>query len=118
MNTLAELREELKSKKMTVKWKVRCELGPEWIGSKREVCFFLNNQTLGDDLIHEMLIDLLIKKINIPLTSEDYMIKGEGELSILNSNLVIDYRIEYNIPYHLEYKYKKGQAILISDIGI
>lgn len=48
MNTLAELKEELKSKKMTVKWKVRCELGPEWIGSKRDICFYLNKQTLGD----------------------------------------------------------------------
>jgi hypothetical protein len=108
MNTLAELKEELQSKELTVVWSVRCQTGPEWIGSEREICFYLNNQALGNTPMHEMLIDALIKCVNIPATSEVYMIKGEGELRIADNNLVVEYEMEYNIPYDTEIKCESG----------
>lgn len=63
-----------------------------------------------------MLIDALIKRVNIPATSEVYMIKGEGELNIIDNDLMVNYQIEYNIPYDTEFKYETGSAILIDGI--
>lgn len=116
MNTLAELKEALNSKELRVEWSVRCKIGPEWIGSEREISFYLNDQVLGDSPIHEMLIYALIKSVNIPDTSEVYMIKGEGELRIADNSLVVHYQMEYNIPYDTEFKYETGSAIIIDGI--
>ncbi len=116
MNTLAELKEALQSKELMVEWSVRCETGPEWIGSEREISFYLNDQALGDNPFHEMLKDALVKSVNVPATSEVYMIKGEGELRIVDNNLVVHYQMEYNIPYDTEFKYETGSAILLYGI--
>ena len=33
---MTELKQELKTKKLSVKWQISSDIGPDWIGSKRK----------------------------------------------------------------------------------
>lgn len=116
IHTIEELKSELKSKNFSVEWKVHCEIGPDWIGGGRNVCFYLDNQPLGETEFHSMLINQLVSKINIPSSSEEHVIEGEGELNIINSELVVKYTITSNIPYDMAFNYESGEVALVSGI--
>jgi hypothetical protein len=116
MTIREELKQELKTKKLSVKWKVSSDIGPEWIGSKREVLFYLDSEPILDNSIHSFLEEILIDKLNIPTTSVDDNINGEGDLFILKNDLQIKYSISYTVPYDYPHKYDNGQVILISEI--
>ena len=116
MNITDKLKQELKTKKLSVKWKVSSDIGPDWIGSKREVCFYLNSEPIIDNSIHAFLKEILIDKLNIPEKSEDDNIDEEGDLFILENDLQIKYSISYTVPYDYPHKYDNGQVVLISEI--
>ena len=106
----------MKTKSLTVEWIVKCEIGPDWIGGGRSICFYLDNNPLGDTNLHQELKDQLIKKINIPSESEKYIIKGEGNLKIENLDLIIEYSTESNIPYDTEVEFHDGKEVLYSGV--
>lgn len=110
-----ELINELTSNKISVKWEVRSEIGPEWIGSKREICFYRNAKPMDDNLAHSFLKESLIEKLKIPEKSKDDIIEGEGDLFVLGNNINITYTISYTIPYDYPHKHENGEVILISE---
>lgn len=114
MSVKEELKKNLNSKKLSVKWQVSSDIGPSWIGSKRDICFYLNSEPISDNSVHSYLKDCLIEKLNIPETSEDDTIEGDGDLFMVGNNLIIKYAISYTIPYSYPHKYENGEVILIS----
>ncbi len=116
MNIKDELKQELRTKRLSVRWTVSSDIVPSWIGSKREICFYLDSAPIRDNSIHSFLEECLIDKLNIPSTSQDDMIEGKGDLFILNNVLYIDYCVQYSIPYDYPHKHENGKMVLISDI--
>lgn len=115
MNIKDELKNELISNTLSVKWKVRSDIGPNWIGSNREICFYKNSKPMDENLTHSFLKESLIEKLNIPEKSEDDTIEGDGDLFILGNDLLIKYTISYTIPYDYPHKYENGEVVLISE---
>ncbi|MNS58592.1 hypothetical protein D3C86_572420 [compost metagenome] len=115
MNIKDELKNELISNTLSVKWKVSSDIGPNWIGSNREICFYKNSKPIDENLAYSFLKESLIEKLNIPEKSEDDTIEGWGDLFMLDNDLIIKYRISYTIPYDYPHKYENGEVILISE---
>ncbi|MDJ1497636.1 hypothetical protein QNI19_32150 [Cytophagaceae bacterium DM2B3-1] len=113
INSIQELKSVLKSKALTVKWTVRCDIGPDWIGGGRNVKLYLDNELLDDSEFHNMLIQSLITTLNIPLSTVDDVIDGNGDIKIINSNLVVRYSTQSYTPYDWP-KQDKGEIILLS----
>lgn len=116
IHSIEQLKSELHSKAFEVEWKVLCEIGPDWIGGSRKVCFYLDDQPLDDSEFHTMLIEQLINKLSIPSTNEKYVIEGTGELTIINSSLVVKYTTAANIPYDVNYLYSSGEVVLLTGV--
>lgn len=117
MITVEEFKQELVINTFSVKWKVRNEIGPEWIGSSREICFYKNSKPIEDNLIHTFLKNTLIEKVNIPEKSEDDIIEGEGELVVLGNQITVKFRISYTTPYAYPHKYENGKVVFLSEIN-
>jgi hypothetical protein len=116
VNSIKDLKVELKSKSFKVTWQVRCDIGPDWIGGGRNICFYLDGKPLDDSEFHRMLIDQLINKLHIPASSEEQVIKGDGDIQIVNSELVVKYSTVSNIPYDMEFQFENGEIVLMSVI--
>ena len=113
MNSLDELISEMRTKSLTVKWTVRCAIGPDWIGGGRNICFYLDNIPLPDSEFHNDLIGLIIDKLAIPSDSGDKVIKGKGTLKYFDSKLLVEYSTEANIPYDMAFEFNRGKEVLI-----
>ncbi|MFD1605897.1 hypothetical protein ACFSJW_04775 [Flavobacterium artemisiae] len=105
MNSIEELKKELENKTLSVKWKILSEIGPDWIGSSRTITFYLDNAPLEDNAFCKQMTDKLIEVIEIPSTSEDHVITGEGTFVLQGADLLIEYQIEAAIPYDYNFDY-------------
>jgi hypothetical protein len=115
MNIKDELKNEVISNTLSVKWKVRSDIGPNWIGSNREIYFYKNSKPMDENLAYSFLKESLIEKLNIPEKTEDDTIEGEGDLFMLGNDLLIKYTISYTIPYDYPHRYENGEVVLISE---
>ena len=80
-------------------WTVLCDIGPDWIGSSREVCFVLEGKPLSDNEFHRHLKDQLIKLANIPEKSSSHVINGEDDILLQEGKLIVEYWWTAAIPY-------------------
>jgi hypothetical protein len=115
MNIKDELIRELIGNTFSVEWKVSSDIGPEWIGSNREVCFYKNSKPLDDNLFHSLLKETLVEKLNIPEKSEDDIIEGDGDLFMSGNEIKIKFSISYTVPYAYPHKYENGEVILVAE---
>ncbi|MBL7779161.1 MAG: hypothetical protein JNK66_12830 [Chitinophagales bacterium] len=114
MNLRDKVKHELKTKTLWVQWQVTCNIGPDWVGSSRDIQFYINAEPVEDNDFHSFLKDCLIEKLNIPEKSEEDMIEGEGDLLLLGNDVMIKYAISYTVPYNYPHKYENGEVVLIT----
>ena len=100
------------NKEFSVWWDVLCEIGPEWIGSRREICFVLDGKPLSDSNFHTYLKNQLVNVADIPKESTNYVIQGEGDISLKNGQLIIDYWWSAMIPYQNSDQSGYGKGVL------
>ena len=112
INCLNDLEHYIKSMTFSVEWKVTSEIGPDWIGSSREICFYLDNYQLTDNEFHSLLKSKLIERLNIPEHSKDHVITGKGELEINGTKLKLHYSWGAAIPYDYPDKRGNGTEVL------
>lgn len=115
MNSIDELKKELKNKTLTVRWKVLSEIGPEWIGSSRNITFYLDEVSLEDSDFCHFMTGKLIEVMEIPSTSKDEVITGYGIFMLRDSELIIQYETESNIPYDYEFNFDNGVKTFITN---
>ena len=82
-----------------VYWSVLSGIGPEWIGSRREIGFFVDGTTMAENKLTKRLADLLIEGLSIPATSKDYLITGEGDLRRNGMLIEVVYDLTKGVPY-------------------
>lgn len=116
MNSIEELKKELENKTLTVHWKVLSDIGPNWIGSSRNITFYLDKLPFEDNDLCDFLTDKLIEVMEIPSTSEDHVIKGFGNFILEDSDLIIQYETEANIPYDDKFNFQSGRKTFMPKI--
>jgi hypothetical protein len=100
--------------KFWVEWQVRCDLGPEWIGGGRVIQFYLAHQPLANTPLHDELKQALIETLNIPETSGDAVIRGEGTVFRTGNLLEIEFEWSAAVPYLDPHDGTCGTATLIA----
>lgn len=115
MNSREELKKAFATKKLTVEWKVLCDIGPEWIGSSRDITFYLDDIPLENSEMNDWLMHTLIDVMKIPSTSKDVVITGRGEFMLQGSDLMIEYETEANIPYDDKFNFDSGTKCFLAD---
>jgi hypothetical protein len=99
VDNLATLLRHLKQSELWVKWEVLCDIGPEWIGGRRSIYFYLDRRRLTENPFHDRLRVKLIQVLDIPAESPDAVISGEGEIQQVNDTLEIEFEWWKAIPY-------------------
>lgn len=99
INNSRELHQKMKSMDFFVEWRVTSDIGPDWIGSFREINFYLDDFMLKENQFCKELKEKLIQIIAIPSESQDHVITGEGDITIDGNSLMLDYSWEAAIPY-------------------
>jgi hypothetical protein len=97
-----------------VKWEVRCEIGPEWIGGGRSIQFYLARQPLANTPLHDRLKHALVESLRVPETSEDAVISGEGTITRKGDVLDIEYEWSAAVPYMYSHDSGHGTATLMA----
>ena len=116
MNSIEEHKQELENKTLTVNWKVLCDIGPDWIGSSRNITFYLDKLPFEENDFCNFMTDQLIEVMEIPSTSEHHVIKGFGKFILEGSDLIIQYETEANIPYDDKFDFESGTKTFIINI--
>lgn len=96
---MQSLLKHMEKEALSVEWTVLSDIGPDWIGSSRSICYYLENTALSETSFHDQLKDTLIKAVNIPDESEESVIYGEGDIIISGNFLQINYWWTKTIPY-------------------
>ena len=104
----------MKESELSVEWYVYSDLGPSWIGSWREVNFFVDGICLVENSFVERLQKYVIDAANIPSKSVDETIHGEGDISISSDTLEIKYWWDKAIPYQDPIETGSGSAVVCS----
>jgi hypothetical protein len=104
----------IQSSDFWVKWEVRCDIGPEWIGGGRSIQFYLDQRPLADTPVHNQLKDALINALTIPDNSSDAVISGEGTITRLQNALEIEYEWSEAVPYMDSRDSGFGKALLLA----
>jgi hypothetical protein len=99
IDNFAMLLRHLEKSEFWVKWEVRCEIGPDWIGGGRSIYFYLDRRPLAENLFHDRLRLKLIQVLDIPAESPDEIVSGEGEIQQVNDTLEIEFEWWKAIPY-------------------
>jgi hypothetical protein len=99
VDNLATLLRHLKQSELWVKWEVLCDIGPEWIGGRRSIYFYLDRRRLTENPFHDRLRVKLIQVLDIPAESPNAVISGEGEIQQVNDTLEIEFEWWKAIPY-------------------
>ena len=97
-----------------VKWEVRCEIGPEWIGGGRLIQFYLARQPLADTPMHDQLKHALVESLRIPETSGDAVVSGEGTINRKGDVLEIEFEWSAAVPYMNSHDGGHGTASLMA----
>ena len=98
LESFSQFRELLRASCVDVVWFVRCEIGPDWIGGGRDVQLFQNGNQLSGTYCHS-LISAIITAASIPAESTDSVISGEGEISLRNGKLMLEFEWNDTVPY-------------------
>lgn len=105
--------DKMKTMEFYVEWTVTSDIGPSWIGSSRTIDFYLDDAKLMDTDFVETLKNKLIKAIPIPSESKDHVIQGNGDITLKNNQLEVDYEWYAAIPYQDVDESKEGKIILL-----
>ncbi|MBD1855237.1 MULTISPECIES: hypothetical protein [Leptolyngbya] len=97
-----------------VGWIVYPDIGPGWIGSHREINFYVDCMLVSKNLIISRLINVLCKGLEIPATSADLVIFGEGELRKNGGAIEVVYDWNKAFPYDNPIESGSGVFTLIS----
>lgn len=116
MNSKEELKKELTSKVITAGWEVLCDIGPNWIGSRRNIAFYLDESPLEESDFISFLIERLIEVMEIPSYSEYHVIKGSCTFSLNGSDLILEYETVTNIPYDDKFNLDNGVKVFLANI--
>ena len=103
--------------KVGVYWLVRSEIGPEWIGSWRELNFFVDGIPVADNELTKRLADALIDGLAIPATSQDHVIRGEGELQLNGNSIEVVYDWSKAVPYDDPVETGEGVFTLVEELS-
>lgn len=110
---IAALLERMKTSELHVVWRVLSEYGPEWIGSRREICFMLDDAPLLETSLHGALREALVELVHIPATSADVVIEGEGEVARVGDTLELSYAWRAAAPYAYPSEGGRGRGVLM-----
>lgn len=99
ITTLAELLSKMEESELWVEWRVRCEIGPDWIGGGRSIQFYLGDFPLSETPFHTRLKSMLIQQLAIPEESADAVIYGEGGIRRVRNRLEIEYEWYESVPF-------------------
>jgi len=97
-----------------VKWVVRCEIGPEWIGGGRFIQFYLARQPLANTPLHDRLKHALVESLRVPETSGDAVISGGGTITRKGDALEIEFEWSAAVPYMYPHDSGHGTAALMA----
>lgn len=111
IESFEKLNSLMKSMEFSVRWLVRSEIGPGWIGSSRTIDFYLDNYILSENEFCTVLKKRLIESIPIPNKSKDHVINGYGDITLKNNQLEITYEWDSSIPYQHPSEFKEGKTI-------
>lgn len=96
LSAFAELVEE---DRVGVSWSVLSDIGPEWIGSRRKLNFFVDGILMAENEFTNRLASALIEGLAIPATTKDLVITGEGDLRRNGSSIEVVYDWAKAMPY-------------------
>lgn len=106
-----ELLVSIEKEELSAEWKVRSRIGPEWVGSRREIVFYIGDQSLGKCSLHEELKKRLICVVGIPESSENEVIDGEADFELSGSTIQVDYLWTKAAPYEDPSFSQKGNDV-------
>jgi hypothetical protein len=109
VDDLATFCQLVEQDRVGVGWTVYSDIGPEWIGSRRELTFYVDGRPASNNATISRLGDLLIEGLQIPATSSDFVIYGEGDLRKNGSAIEVIYYWYKTIPY--DYPVKGGSGV-------
>lgn len=99
---------------LLVEWQVRCDIGPDWIGGGRKIQFSLNRRRLAESPVRSQLMEALLRVVDIPESSADALIMGEGEITHERDSLILDYDWNEGIPYWDTRAQDSGTVVLMA----
>ena len=97
-----------------VDWTVTSTIGPGWIGSSRELSFYVDGKPIAENALARRLTNALIEALSIPETSEDHVISGEGDLRRRGTLIEVVYDWSAAIPYDFPSDSGSGVVALIN----
>lgn len=106
-----KLKSLMKSMDFFVKWIVTSDIGPDWIGSTREIKFYLDEFILYETEFCKSLKYKLIDTLSIPSESKDHVIIGDGDITLKDNRLEIYYEWYAAIPYQDPDESKEGKVL-------
>ena len=107
-----ELLEKMKSQEFSVSWRVTSDVGPDWIGSWREITFSMSGVTLTKTPFILTLEKNIIDRVPIPEKSKDYVIYGRGDLMLTKNLLAMEFDWEAAYPYDEAHFYADGKICI------
>ena len=103
----------IESYELWVKWEVRCEIGPDWIGGGITIQFYLDDRPLAQTPFHTQLKIILQERLKIPDSSPDAVINGEAEINRIGNRLDLDYSWSETVPFAYPRYSGSGTALFI-----
>ncbi len=103
--------------RVDVAWSVLSEIGPEWIGSRRKIDFFVDGMPMAQNALTHRLVQALIDELALPATSIDHVISGEGHLRRKGRSIEVVYDWTKAVPYDDPVKSGSGVFTLVKDIA-
>ncbi|MGJ8676126.1 MAG: hypothetical protein ACSHX0_01270 [Akkermansiaceae bacterium] len=111
IESLSQFHELLSEACVDVFWFVRCEIGPDWIGSSREVQLLHSGKPLSGPFSDKLIL-AIISAANIPSESSDSVISGEGEILLRDEKLILDFEWSDTVPYAISHESGHGTVEL------
>jgi hypothetical protein len=99
--------------RVCVAWSVLSEIGPEWIGSRCEIKFFVDDTAMADNEFTKQLANRLVAGLGIPATSKDHVISGEGDLRRSGTAIEVVYDWNKAVPYDEPVETGSGVSCLV-----
>lgn len=110
---LATFYELVNQGRVSVGWTVYPDVGPEWIGSCRKLDFFVDSRPLLQNQFALQLAELLMAGLQIPDSSPDHVISGEGWVRQNGNAIEVEYEWSKAIPYHPDIETGSGVITLL-----
>ena len=112
IENLQELIAKMKTMEFAVEWTISPEFGPDGIGSVRKIWLFLDDLALVDNHFCQDLKNKLIEGIGIPERSEYHYINGEGDITLVDNQLIVSYHWLGAKPYQYSDISQNGETII------